>query len=97
MNDGTLVPDLLPQVARALPGPRVAVRDRPFCDLTQTARRAGRGDHVVVRADPEVHSHPDARAAHAGTPAGVSGADAGGRRWTQGWGWLGIPGRATSR
>jgi len=97
VNDAKLVPALLPQVARALPGPRSAVLDSQFCDLTRTSRLAEQGDHFVVRAHPKVHFHPDAQASHAGTPAGGSGVDAGGRRWTQDWGWLGTPGRATSR
>ena len=75
----------------------MAVLDSQFCDLTQTARLAGQRDHFVVRAHPKVHFHPDARASHAGTPAEVSGVDADGRRWTQDWGWLGTPGRATSQ
>jgi hypothetical protein len=92
VNDAKLVPALLPQVAQALPGPRLAVLDSQFCDRTQTARLRAQGDHFVVRAHPKVHFHPDAEAAQAGTPAGVSGADAEGRLWSQDWGWLGPPG-----
>jgi hypothetical protein len=91
VNDAKLIPALLPQTAQALPGPRLAVLDSQFCDLTQTAALLAQGDHFVVRAHPKVHFHPDNAATHASNPDLHSGLDGRGRTWTQDWGWLGVP------
>src|SRR5712692_3287292 len=88
VNDAKLIPALIPQVAQALPGPRLAVLDSQFCDLTQTAHLVAQGDHFVVRAHPKVHFHPQAAAAHAPSQEVSSGVDSQGRSWTQDWGWL---------
>jgi len=91
VNDAKLIPALLPQVAQALPGPRLAVLDSQFCDLTQTAALLAQGDHFVVRAHPKVHFHADAAAVQAHSPDTHHGVDSRGRTWTQDWGWLGVP------
>jgi hypothetical protein len=91
VNDAKLIPALIPQVAQALPGPRLAVLDSQFCDLTQTALLLAQGDHFVVRGHPKVHFHPDAGAAHTARPGAQGGVDSRGRTWTQDWGWLGVP------
>lgn len=82
-NDCRLVPDLLPQVSAVLPGPRLAVADRQFCDLVQLERLVANQDHFAIRYCKKVHFHPDAE-----RPA-RTGQDASGRRFTEEWGWLG--------
>jgi hypothetical protein len=86
-NDSPLMPALLPQVARALPGPRLAVADRQFCDLVQIERWRANGDHYLLRYHPKVSFHADPeRAAQATT-------DDQGRPVLEEWGWLGVPHR----
>ena len=83
-NDIRLVPRVLPLARAAVPGPRLWVADRQFCDLTQTAAfTAAEGDHFLVRHHSKVHFCPDPA-----RPAGT-GTDAQGRTYTQEWGWLG--------
>jgi Transposase DDE domain len=82
-NELRLVPELLAQVRRRWPGPRLWVGDRQFCDLEQTARFSAAGDHFLVRYHSKVHFHPDPR-----RPA-QHGRDPGGRPYTEEWGWLG--------
>jgi hypothetical protein len=82
-NDCRLVPDLLPQVSAVLPGTRLAVADRQFCDLVQLERFAGNQDHFAIRYCKKVHFHPDPE-----RPA-QTGQDGSGRRFTDEWGWLG--------
>lgn len=84
-NDGPLVPGLLNQLRPALPGPRLWVADRQFCDLTQPARFAEAGDHFLVRYHPKVHFQRDAEA-----PV-REGSDPQGRPWREEWGWIGRP------
>jgi Transposase DDE domain len=83
VNDARLVPDLLPEVRRRLPGPRLWLGDRQFCDLEQTGRFAVDGDHFLVRYHPKVHFHPDPQRPRR------HGADAAGRPYVEEWGWLG--------
>lgn len=82
-NDCRLVPDLLPQVRRLLPGSRLAVADRQFCDLIQLERFAEDNDHFAVRYSKKVHFHPDPE-----RPA-QTGLDEQGRTVIDEWGWLG--------
>src|SRR5438132_2887955 len=82
-NDCRLVPDLLAEVRPLLPGPRLAVADRQFCDLIQMERFAADNDHFAVRYCKKVHFHPDPE-----RPA-QTGCDAHGRTVIQEWGWLG--------
>jgi hypothetical protein len=91
-NDARLVPDLLPQVRRRVPGPRLWVADRQFCDLIQTAAfTAEGGDHFLVRYHSKVHFCPDpARPAR-------EGQDGQGRTYGQEWGWLGREGNKQRR
>jgi len=58
-NDSPLMPALLPQVAEALPGPRLAVADRQFCDLVQIQRWRKNHDHFLLRYHPKLSFHPD--------------------------------------
>ena len=85
-NDVRFVPDLLPEVRQRVPGPRLMLGDRGFCDLTNTARFAEEeGDHFLVRYHPKVPFFPDAD-----RPA-CKGTDRQGRAYVEQWGWLGSP------
>jgi Transposase DDE domain len=84
-NDVRFVPDLLPEVRRRVPGPRLMLGDRGFCDLTNTARFADDGDHFLVRYHPKVPFYPDA------ARPSREGKDCRGRRYVEQWGWLGSP------
>jgi hypothetical protein len=84
-GDQTLVAGLLTQVRASLPGPRLFVGDRIFCDLTQPPQLTAHGDHFVLRYCKKVRFHPDPE-----RPA-QEGVDGRGRRWVQEWGWLGGP------
>jgi hypothetical protein len=90
-SEKRLVAALMPRLRTVVPGPRLFVADRGFCDLVQTAHfTAESGDHFVVRhhrgtlflVDPE-------RKAKKGT-------DERGYHYVETWGWLGAesnPGR----
>jgi hypothetical protein len=82
-NEVRLVPAILPVVRQRLPGPRLWLADRQFCDLDQTGRFAAEGDHFLVRYHPKVHFHPDPQR----PPR--HGTDAAGRLYREDWGWLG--------
>jgi len=85
VNDVRFVGELLPEVRRRLPGPRLLVGDRGFCDLTNTARMRAEGDHFLVRYHPKVSFHADA------TRPNQTGTDRHGRTYVEQWGWLGSP------
>lgn len=82
-NDIRLVPRLLPQVRAAVPGPRLWIADRQFCDLDQPGRFAEDGDHYLIRFSLKTSFHPD--------PQGPSrgGTDTLGRTCREEWGWMG--------
>jgi hypothetical protein len=82
-NELRLLPALLPEVRQRLPGPRLWLGDRQYCDLKQAGRFATDGDHFLVRYHPKVHFHADAQRCPR------QGTDAAGRRYTEDWGWLG--------
>jgi hypothetical protein len=83
INELRLVPEVVAQVQQRLPGPRLWVGDRLFCDLEQTGRFVAAGDHFLLRYHSRLHFHPDPQ-------RGVQhGSDAGGRPYTEEWGWLG--------
>jgi hypothetical protein len=91
-NDARLVPALLPQVRARVPGPRVWLADRQFCDLTQTEAFTAEGeDHFLVRYHSKVHFCADA------TQAVQQGQDSQGRVHEQEWGWLGCAGNKKRR
>jgi hypothetical protein len=84
-NDVRFVADLLPEVRQRIPGPRLMMGDRGFCDLTNTPRFAEEGDHFLVRYHPKVPFYADtARPSREGT-------DGQGRAYIEQWGWLGSP------
>lgn len=84
-NDVAWVCELVPRVREIIPGPRLWLADRAFCDLTQPVCFKERGDHYLVRYHPKVKFHPDPK-----RPA-RTGRDANGRKYTEQWGWLGGP------
>jgi len=83
INELRLVPEVVTQVQQRMPGPRLWVGDRLFCDLEQTSRFTANGDHFLLRYHSKLHFYPDPE-------RGVlHGSDAGGRLYTEAWGWLG--------
>jgi hypothetical protein len=80
-----LVPDVLEQSRRAVPGPRLHVADRQYCDLTQTQRFTETGDHFLIRWHPKTKFFVDE------TWEPVTGVDRRGRHYTEDWGWIGRP------
>ena len=90
-NECRLVPQMLEQARRAVPGPRLWVLDRQFCDLVQTARCTQDGDHFLIRYHAKVHFHPDpSRPPHLSM-------DHQGRPVREEWGWLGAAEHAHRR
>jgi len=77
------VPELLPEVRRRLPGPRLWVADRAFGDLANIARFNEEGDHYVLRYHPKSPLIPDAER------LAQEGKDDQGRGYVEQWGWLG--------
>ena len=82
-NECRLVPQMVEQTRQVVSGPRLWVLDRQFCDLVQTARCSGDGDHFLIR------SHTKVRFCPVPTPSAVVTQDAQGRRVVEDWGWLG--------
>jgi hypothetical protein len=83
-NDVKYVQDLVPVVNRQLPGPRLHVSDRGFCDLQQPRHfTAEPGDHFLVRHHPKVQFHRDPSRSER-----LSVNDAG-QPIREDWGWLG--------
>ncbi len=82
-GDQGLVKGLLVQVRVSVPGVRLFIGDRIFCDLNQPALLTETGDHFILRYCKKVGFHTDLK-----RPA-QEGVDEEGRRWVQEWGWLG--------
>ena len=82
-NDARFVPDLLPEVRRRIPGIRLWLADRGFCDLNRLADFTAENDHFLVRFNQKngFHRDPSRRV--------LKGKDAQGRRFQEEWGWLG--------
>jgi hypothetical protein len=77
------MPALLAQLRASVPGPRLYVLDRQFCDLVQPAQLTAGGDHYLIRYNAKVGFHAD---------PGRSprrGRDERGREYVEEWGWLG--------
>ncbi len=84
-NDVRFVPDLLPVVRQRVPGPRLWLGDRAFCNLEQVVRFNNHGDHFLVRRRTNVRFEPDA------ARSTQTGRDADDRGFVETWGWLGNP------
>jgi hypothetical protein len=85
VNEVRFVGDLVPEVRQQSPSKTLWIGDSSFCDLTQPARFAQRGDAFLVRYHPKVPFYADPAC-----PAG-EGYDSRGRRYVQDWGYLGSP------
>ena len=86
VSDTPLLPGLLDQVRRWVPGPRLHVADRLFCDLDQPGLFTNDpNDHFLVRWNRRVHFHRDpSQPVH-------SGFDDAQRMYKEDWGWIGQP------
>jgi len=83
-NDVRFMPELIPVVRQHIPGPRLYVADRAFCDLTQPVLfNEVAGDHFVVRYHRKVPFQHDPQRPQR------SGVDEQQRHFTEQWGWLG--------
>jgi len=83
-NEVRFVGAVLPEVDRRLPGPRLNLVDRGFCDLTQLVRFRERGQRFLVRHHPKLSFQRDL------TVLPVTGVDGTGRRYREEWGWVGV-------
>lgn len=82
-NDCKLMPDLIPRARQVIPGRRLWILDRQFCDLTQPRLLAQEGDHFLIR------FHPKNRFERDPSRTCVRSQDAEGRLVIDEWGWLG--------
>lgn len=83
-SDAPLMPDVMEQVRRLVPGPRLHVADRQFCDLIQPhSFTQDEGDHFVVRWNKKLHFHRD------DNWETLTGVDRRGRTYREDWGWIG--------
>jgi hypothetical protein len=83
-SEKRLVAGLVPQTDGMLPGPRLFVADRGFCDLVNVACFTARpGDHFLVRHHAGTKFIPDASRPER------PGFDNRNRRFVETWGWLG--------
>jgi len=83
-NDVRFMPELMPVARQRVPGPRLWIGDRGFCDLKQPACfTAEAGDHFLVRYHPKVKFYKDLE-----RPA-RSGQTKDGMTYVEEWGWLG--------
>jgi hypothetical protein len=80
-----LVPDVLEQTGRLIPGIKLNVADRQYCDLIQAERFTKGGNHFLVRWNRKVkfYRDPDCEPR--------TGTDRYGRKYTEDWGWIGAP------
>jgi hypothetical protein len=83
-NDCPLVPGLLAQIRSLTLGPRLFIADRQFCGSEQLDLFAAEGDHYLVRRTTTARFTPDPQ-----RPS-REGVDAGGRRYVESWGALGM-------
>lgn len=86
-GDPPLVPEAVEEVRRVVPGPRLHVGDRAFCDLNQPGLfTQDEGDHFLVRWNRKVKFHRDDQWET------VTGTDRYGRTYREDWGWIGSEG-----
>ena len=83
-SDAPLVPGLLGQLRQHVPGLRLYVEDRQFCDLVQPGLLQ-QDEYFLIRYHKKVSFHPDP------TQRIRQGKDAAGLRYKEEWGWLGKP------
>ena len=83
-SDAPLVPGLLKQLRQHVPGPRLYVEDRQFCDLVQPGL-LNEDEYFLIRYHKKVSFHRD----H--TKRILRGKDTEGLCYKEEWGWLGKP------
>ena len=83
VNDAPLVPGLLKQVRHCVPGKKLYILDRQFCDLTQPSLLISGAEHFLIRYHPKVSFHRDKDRKI------LRGTDSEGRKYSEQWGWLG--------
>ena len=83
-SEKPLAQGVVAQTADLVPGPRLHVGDRAYCDLVRTAHFTARpGDHFLVRYQSGTTFTPDASRPER------KGIDKKGRGFVESWGWLG--------
>lgn len=82
-NDIKLVPEALRRARARIPGPRLWVADRQFCDLDQPRRFSEEGDHFLIRFSRKTGFHPDSE-----RPS-IASRDRRGWIIIEEWGWIG--------
>jgi hypothetical protein len=85
VSDAPLMPDLLSQVFTHIPGLRLFILDRQFCDLVQPQQLTAQGDHFLIRHNAKMKFHRDK------SKKQVVGKDKRGLKYTVEWGWIGSP------
>jgi|BogFormECP12_OM2_1039638.scaffolds.fasta_scaffold32578_1 hypothetical protein len=91
VNDVRFVPDLVPQIRGLVPGTRIFLGDRQFCNLEHLPVYLMAGDHFLIRYHNNVTFTRD-------TDRPIrTGVDQEGRSYEQEWGWLGRPGHKQRR
>jgi hypothetical protein len=83
VNDIRFVPQLVPQVRALVPGTRLFLGDRQFCNLAHLPVYLADGDHFLIRYHNNVTFTRDLD-----RPV-RTGVDKEGRRYEEEWGWLG--------
>jgi len=84
-NDVKFVTDLVPRVREQIPGPRLWMADRQFCDTIQPGHFAQGDDHFLVRYNKKVPFYPDK------SRPPRRGQDVLERDYIEDWGWIGKP------
>lgn len=82
-SDTPLLPLTLQQTRQVVPGVRVWIADRLFCDLDQPALFTEEGDHFIIRYNARVSFHRDQ------SKPTQEGKTKDGRSSMEEWGWLG--------
>jgi hypothetical protein len=91
VNDIRFVPELVPQVRALVPGTRIFLGDRQFCNCEHLPVYLVDGDHFLIRYHNNVTFTRDA------TRRVRTGVDKEGRAYEEEWGWLGRAGHKQRR
>jgi hypothetical protein len=83
VNDVRFVPELVPQVRAVVPGTRIFVGDRQFCNCEHLPVYLVDGDHFLIR------YHNNVKFTRDTTRPVRTGVDKDGRAYEEEWGWLG--------
>lgn len=83
VSDTPLLPKTLRQARQVVPGVRLWIADRLFCDLEQPPLFSVEGDHFIIRYNARVSFHRDED-----RPT-RSGKTAQGKTYVEEWGWIG--------